>query len=127
MYSPKINQNETLPLCFIYITSIGDAYNKVTIFIAAIDDHRVFGIGCSSSTGGNAEIKPQITLNDTASIIGLQYMPGCTAGDEYDTINQNIPKCILDNYVLYLLRLNPYDKPPKSFSGYSVDYLIGKK
>ncbi|HWB64748.1 MAG TPA: hypothetical protein VG603_14630 [Chitinophagales bacterium] len=116
----------TMDTC-ILLDTVGTTVNKVTIFIAAIDDHRAFGFDCSSSTGGEAYIRPEMILNDTASIIGLQDMPGCTAGDEYDTINQNIPKCILDNYVLYLLRLNPYDSHPKSFSGYTVDYLIGKR
>ncbi len=101
-----------------------DDDKKVQIHLGEIRDYRLFGDDCSFATGGYAAIPLYVQSSDTSLSVCEMGMPGCTAGDEYDTINLVAPKCIYKEYKIYLLKLNPYDSRPESQDGYSVKYVI---
>jgi hypothetical protein len=100
-------------------------YNKIKFNLTKVMDNRAFGSDCSSSTGGYALITSKIDLNGVIYLDSLD-MPGCTHNDEWDTTNSNIPKFYFDKYTLYLLRLNPYDRPMSNQLDYSVKYVFRK-
>ncbi|MFN8308321.1 MAG: hypothetical protein U0T73_00015 [Chitinophagales bacterium] len=104
---------------------VDSANSKVFEFtVVRIIDNRSMGIECQSSTGGNAKIITLIkagaqTRSDTL------IMKGCTAGNEWDPANLNIPKIRFSGYKICLLKLNPYNAIVKE-NEYQVKYVIKK-
>lgn len=98
---------------------------KIDISIDNIEDYRITGDACRSSTGGRAEISSKISLLDSIVNCALDY-PGCSPV-EWDTINSFAPNCIFDKYKLYLLKLDPYDENPESIDAYVVKYVLKRK
>ncbi len=96
----------------------------IKIYLTQIEEYRAFGSDCMFSTGGYAAVSANLDLQDTSISLCRLGMPGCTAGDEYDTINLVAPKCIYKEYKIYLLKLNPYDSRPENQDGYSAKYVI---
>ncbi|MFM2305671.1 MAG: hypothetical protein RLZZ367_340 [Bacteroidota bacterium] len=106
---------------------LADGLNSLGIKLVSIYDDRATGVLCSISSGGQANIKAAIYLNNLAIDTCLKSIPGCSNNQEYDTINPNAPKCVYQTYSIHLLKLNPYDKKEDDIAKYSVKYVIKRQ
>jgi hypothetical protein len=106
--------------------------NKVVVSLKSINDLRDNGYVCSVSWGGYAEINVSAKLNDNTAIECINNMPGCTGNNEWDTINTFAPRCAIDIYKLFLLKLEPFtdeninENLPSNLEDYTVKYVFKK-
>jgi len=106
--------------------------NKVHLSLDSIKDFRDYGIECMSSQGGYASITASVFFNDNEFGNYSLNMPGCADDNEWDTINSNAPRCTIDVYKLYLLKLYPITsssingEKPNTISDYRAKYVFKK-
>lgn len=100
---------------------------SIGLKLVSIYDDRATGALCATTTGGQADIKIAIREGTTTADTCFKSVRGCSNGQEYDTINPLTPKCVYSEFIIYLLKLNPYDKKETDISKYSVKYVIKKQ
>ncbi len=96
-----------------------------------VEDRRCFvGEGlsgcCPSSTGGLAIASTIIREDNASDSTILPYMPGCTNGQEWDTVNSYAPYYIYHSYKIYLLKIDPWENKAASKDDYRIKYVIKK-
>lgn len=104
-----------------------DGPASVGIRLISIYDDRATGSLCSTSSGGQVDIKLAMHLNNSTVDTCLKSLPGCGNNQEFDTINPQAPRCTYATFRIHLLKLNPFDRKESDVAKYSVKYVIRKQ
>jgi hypothetical protein len=113
-------------------TATGKAIQHTMIVkCTSVADYRCFisdGFNgcCPNSSGGRADVNLVLSKDQESPVSSTLFFPGCTHGDEYDTINTNAPTLLFYQYKVSLLKLDPWNSKPEIEKDYSAKLIVRK-
>lgn len=130
---------ETIELNVPFLAKMGHDYRYIgegdtlDLHLAGIFDGREYGVGCTISQGGTAEIVVIHALNGSG--FGFKfYWPGCDGDGEYDISNPSLPDYqtgLTGGYTIKMMKMYPlssdvHDYVPKHVNEYEIKLVILK-
>ena len=130
---------EMVELSVPFLAKMGHDYRYIgegdtlDLHLAGIFDGRDYGVGCTISQGGTAEIVVIHALNGSG--FGFKfYWPGCDGDGEYDISNPSLPDYqtgLTGGYTIKMMKMYPlssdvHDYVPKHVNEYEIKLVVLK-